>query len=337
MDRRSVIAVALIVLVLPVLSGCADRPADRVLVVGHRGAPGYRPEHTAASYRLAIEMGADYIEPDLVITKDGVLIVRHENEIGGTTDVAGKFPERRTTKVVDGEETTGWFAEDFTLAEIKTLRARERLEYRDRSHDGKHEVLTFEEVIRIARSEPGRTVGIAPETKHPTYFRNLGLPLEEPLVTLLDRYGYRGRESPVIVQSFEPGNLVRLRKMTDVRLLLLLGDPDERPVGETKTYGEFTRPEELRALAKTVQGIGPAKALVIPTGGGEPTSLVEDARAAGLFVVPWTFRSDPQHLPERYEGDAIAEYLEFYRLGVFAVFTDFPDIAVQARARFERP
>lgn len=334
MGRHCVIAVAFFLLALP---GCAHRPAERVLVVGHRGAPGYRPEHTAASYRLAIEMGADYIEPDLVITKDGVLVVRHENEIGGTTDVAGKFPERKTTKVIDEKETTGWFVEDFTLAEIKTLRARERLEYRDRSHDGKHEVLTFEEVIRIAKEETGRTVGIAPETKHPTYFRNLGLPLEEPLVELLDRYEYDRRESPIIIQSFELGNLVRLRGMTEVRLLFLLGDRDERPVGETRTYGEFTRPAELHALAKTVQAIGPSKTLILPPAGGEPSTLVTDARAAGLLVIPWTFRSDPQHLPARYDGDPVAEYLEFYRLGVSAVFSDFPDTAVRARARHELP
>ena len=182
-------------LLLMLSASAADH---RPLIIGHRGASGYRPEHTLASYRLAAEMGADFIEPDLVSTKDGVLIARHENEIGGTTDVADRFPDRKATKTVDGQAVTGWFSEDFTLAEIKTLRAKERLATRSHAYDGQFPVATFDEVIELAQQmgrELARPIGIYPETKHPTYFRNLGLPLEDRLLASLERHGWNGRES----------------------------------------------------------------------------------------------------------------------------------------------
>ena len=181
-----------------------------LIVIGHRGASGYRPEHTLASYDLAINLGADFIEPDLVSTKDGVLIARHENEISETTDVANhpEFADRRTTKVIDGVSVTGWFTEDFTLAEIKTLRAKERLPFRDQCFNGLYQVPTFQEVIDLAKQKSvDRIIGIYPETKHPTYFDSIGLSLEEPLLQILTENGYKGPNAPVFIQSFETANL----------------------------------------------------------------------------------------------------------------------------------
>src|SRR5690242_20240985 len=194
--------------------------ADPV-VIAHRGASGYRPEHTLASYRLAIAMGADFIEPDLVSTKDGVLVARHENEISGTTDVADhpEFADRRATKVIDGRPVAGWFTEDFTLAELKTLRAKERLPQvrpDNTRYDGMFEVPTFEEVLALAKQESrrtGRRIGVYPETKHPTYFDGIGLSLEEPLVAALRRHGLDRPRAAVIIQSFETGNLRELDAM----------------------------------------------------------------------------------------------------------------------------
>ena len=286
----------------------------RPLVIAHRGASGYRPEHTLAAYELAIEMGADFIEPDLVITRDGVLIARHENDITGTTDVIDRpeFRSRRRTKWIDGREVTGWFAEDFTLAEIKTLRARERLEFRDRSFNGMFEVPTFEEVLDLARR---RNVGVYPETKFPSYFRSIGLPLEEPMVEALHAAGLRGREAPVFLQSFEASSLRRLKTMTDLPRIQLL---------------EEGAPVALAEIAAYADGIGPNKRLIVPAGPDgrlrPPTSLVEDAHRAGLLVHPWTFRSDPVFLAPDYEGDATREVAQFVELGVDGLFTDFPDL-----------
>ena len=198
---------------------------SNILIIAHRGASGHRPEHTLESYTLAIAMGADYIEPDVVSTKDGVLISRHENEIGGTTDVAEKFPARKTTKTIDGQSLTGWFSEDFTLAEIKTLRAKERLPFRSHERDGLYPVPTFDEVLALADAkskELGRTIGVYPETKHPTYFRSIGLPLEPPLLATLAKHGKRDTSAAVFIQSFEPANLQLLRPQTSLRLILLL-------------------------------------------------------------------------------------------------------------------
>jgi glycerophosphoryl diester phosphodiesterase len=297
----------------------------RVLVIAHRGASGYRPEHTLAAYELAIEMGADFIEPDLVPTRDGVLIARHENEISETTDVASRpeFADRRTTRRIDGAEVAGWFTEDFTLAEIKTLRARERLSSRDQSWNGRFEVPTLAEVLDLARrksAETGRTIGVYPETKHPSYFRSIGLPLEEPLVEALHAAGYRGREGAAFIQSFETGNLRDLRRITDLPLIQLLDD--------TESYRELTAPEGLARIAGYAAGIGPNKRLIL-----EGTSLVEDAHRAGLLVHPWTFRSDAPFLSPVYQGKPEREYEHFFSLGVDGVFSDFPDVAVRvARA-----
>jgi glycerophosphoryl diester phosphodiesterase len=341
------------------------------IVIGHRGASGYRPEHTLASYELAIALGADYIEPDLVSTKDGVLIARHENEISGTTDVGDRpeFAERKTTKVIDGVEVTGWFTEDFTLEEIKTLRAKERIpQIRPGSaeFDGQFEVPTFQEVIDLARQksiETGRIIGIYPETKHPTYFDSIDLSLEEPLVEILQANGLTNADAPVFIQSFETANLKELNQVIDVPLVQLFGDVNEKPYdfvanGDSRTYGDLTSPEELSSIAEYADGIGPSKRLIVPAqtvdenGDGEPddlnedgqisdadrrlqepTSLVDDAHAAGLLVHPYTFRSEDFFLAQDYDGNPELEYQQFFRLGVDGLFSDNPDAAFAVRNR----
>lgn len=326
---------------------CATTPTPKserdILVIGHRGASGHRPEHTLASYELAIQMGADYIEPDLVMTKDGVLIARHENEISGTTDVASKFPKRKKTKTIDGVSTTGWFTEDFTLPEIRTLKAKERLPTRDRSRDGQFGIPTFDEVLALAREQSkksGRTIGVYPETKHPTYFDSIGLSLEPALVAALERVGWTKADDPVIIQSFELGALRKLREKLGSKLVFLLGDATEKPFDgvvakDTRTYGDFTKPTELKNLAEFLYGIGPYKRLIVPADSAgrllPATTLVKDAHAAGLKVHPYTFRSDPPHLAADYDGDPTKEYQQFFELGVDGVFSDFPDHAIQAR------
>jgi glycerophosphoryl diester phosphodiesterase len=309
---------------------------SRPLVIAHRGASGYRPEHTLAAYELAIEMGTDFIEPDLVVTRDGVLVARHENDISGTTDVIDRpeFRSRRRTRWVDGREVTGWFTEDFTLAEIKTLRARERLEFRDRQFNGMFEIPTFQEILDLARR---RTVGVYPETKFPSYFRSIGLPLEERMVDALHAAGFQGRDAAVFLQSFETGNLKLLKTMTDLPRIQLLDDRGQ-PWDLARTYQELATPEGLAEIATYADGIGPNKRLIVPAGPDSrlrpPTSLVEDAHRAGLLVHPWTFRSDPVFLAPDYEGDAAREVEQFLELGVDGLFCDFPDL-VRREVSFE--
>jgi glycerophosphoryl diester phosphodiesterase len=271
-------------------------------------------------------MGADFIEPDLVSTKDGVLIARHENEIGTTTDVAAKFPDRKRTKTIDG-----WFTEDFTLAEIKTLRARERLAFRSHEYDGRFDIPTLDEVIVLAKQlarELGRPIGIYPETKHPTYFRSIGLPIEEPLLKTLDTHGWNSRDAPVFIQSFESGNLRELRKKTRVRLIQLISN-----------MRMFNSPgvDGLKDIATYADGIGPEKRLIIPVkpdgSVGPPTDLVARAHALGLLVHAYTLRIDPQFLPAGYKGNAEEEFRQFRDAGVDGFFTDFPDAAVRALGR----
>jgi glycerophosphoryl diester phosphodiesterase len=316
------------------------------LVIAHRGASGYRPEHTLAAYALGARMGADYIEPDLVSTKDGVLVARHENEISGTTDVADhpEFASRRTTKTIDGVALTGWFTEDFTLAELKTLRAKERIpELRPRNtlYDGRYQVPTFQEVIELSKRlsrELHRPIGIYPETKHPTYFRTIGLPLEKPLARALKRF-----HGPVFVQSFEVGNLKALDREIDAPLIQLLGARTAGPVGFERTYGDMATPAGLKEIAKYADGVGPSKDYIVPRDAGgrslAPTSFVKDAHKAGLLVHPYTFRNENAFLPLELRssadpaayGDAFAEYEQFFALGVDGLFSDNSDTAVEAR------
>jgi glycerophosphoryl diester phosphodiesterase len=324
------------------------------IVIGHRGASGYRPEHTLASYQLATEMGADYIEPDLVSTKDHVLVARHENNIKDTTDVADhpEFADREATKVIDGVSVSGWFTEDFTLAELKTLRAKERLPAvrpANTAFDGLYQVPTFQEVIDLARR---RHVGIYPETKHPTYFRSIGLPLEGPLVRTLRANGYQGRNARVFIQSFEVGNLRRLNRMTDVPLVQLIdatGKPYDFVVsGDPRTYADLVTPAGLAEVATYADGVGVNKDLIVPRDAQNrllsPTTLVRDAHRAGLLVHSWTFRRENTFLPEDFRqgnpaspvylqapGDFPAELRLFYKLGLDGVFSDNPDVAVAVR------
>ncbi len=347
---------------------------DAPLVIGHRGASGYLPEHTLESYALAIELGADFIEPDLVATKDGYLIARHEPNISGTTDVA-EHPEfasrRRTGWLVDGAAEEGWFASDFTLAEIKTLRAKQPAGERPQAFNGKFEIPTFDEVIELAKRKGkavGRVVGVYPETKHPTYHQALGLPLERRLVNALTRAGWNYREAPVFIQSFEQANLKALNRMTRVKLVQLVDANDVNPDGTldftapydrpydwtvsgkpdllARTFAFFTTDAGLKEVASYADGIGPWKRYIVSTvvttppgtGPGEAAlklapanDLIARAHKAGLVVHAYTFRNEQRRLPSDYAGNPVNEYLQFFGLGVDGVFSDFPDTAVAAR------
>ena len=324
----------------------ADR---RPILIAHRGASGERPEHTLAAYELAIAQGADFIEPDLVPTRDGVLIARHENNIADTTDVADRpeFADRRATRTIDGARQTGWFTEDFTLAEIRTLRARERLPLlrpANRAYDGQFAIPTFAEVIALAKragEAAGRTIGIYPETKHPGYFASIGLGTDAPLAAMLREAGWSGADAPVFVQSFEVANLKRLRAMIDVPLIQLMDDRGGPADGAVESYAAMATAAGLRAVADYAAGIGPNKAMVV-TPAGQATPLVADAHAAGLQVHPWTFRAENYFLPRnlrnglnpRRHGDLAEEIRRHLAAGVDGFFTDFPYIGREARAAF---
>lgn len=379
-----------LVLLLASLSACggSDGPTApptldgaKALVIGHRGAAGYYPDHTLEGYKKAIEFGVDFIEPDLVATKDGELIARHEPNITGTTDVStrAEFAGRKTTKVVDGVGETGWFASDFTLAEIKTLRAVQPLAERDQSHNGKYAIPTLREVLDLAKAEgakAGRTVGVYIETKHPTYHADLGLKLEDRLLAVLAEYGYTAKTSPVILQSFEVSNLKYLRGKTQVRLVqlvdaddvdakgnLTLAKPYDKPYDfavakDPRNFPDLLTPAGLKEVKTYADGIGPWKPYLISSrqvdtnndgkpddlnGDGviderdrvlqPPSNVLRDAHAAGLFVHPYTFRSEARRLASDFKGDPKAEYKAFFDLGVDGVFSDFPDHALAARGR----
>jgi glycerophosphoryl diester phosphodiesterase len=335
---------------------------DKPLVIGHRGASGYLPDHTLEGYKKAIELGADFIEPDLVATKDGVLVARHEPNISATTNVKD-HPE-------------GWFVSDFTLAELKTLRAIQPMADRDQSHNGQYAIPTFEEVLALAKSEgerAKRTIGVYPETKHPTYHANLGLKLEDRLLDILQKNGLTKEDSPVIIQSFETSNLKYLRTKTQVRLVQLIDGNDVNAdgsmdfslpwgqaydltmAGDSRNYGALLTPAGLADITKYADGIGPWKPYLIPTrltigADGKPvdlnkdgaiderdrtvmapTAVLDNAHKAGLFVHPYTFRSEAKRLASDYKGDPKAEYKRFYELGVDGVFADYPDHAKAAR------
>jgi glycerophosphoryl diester phosphodiesterase len=315
-------------------------PLSPPIVIAHRGASGLRPEHTIASYTLAIEQGADFIEPDLVPTKDDVLVARHENDITGTTDVAQhpEFAARRTTKVIDGESHTGWFTEDFTLAELKTLRAVERLPKlrpENAKYDGQFEIPTLAEIIALAKAHH---VGIYPETKHPTYFASIGHPTDVLLVEQLKAAGWDKPTDPVFIQSFEVDNLKRIHTMSGLRIIQLL-DGEGGPADHAKpSYSAMITPAGLREIATYAYGIGPGLAM-IESGDSPPTTLVADAHAAGLRLHPWTFRAENVFLPPSLQvgtdpaahgkiEEAMRRYLA---LGIDGFFTDFPGIGVTVR------
>lgn len=354
---KSTLAIALATLALGAAAQAAWPPTPTV--IAHRGASALRPEHTLAAYQKAIDDGADIIEPDLVITKDGVLVARHENAIAilnadgsvkeATTDVVDRpeFAARKATRSIDGQSITGWFTEDFTLAELKTLRARERIPAQrpaNVAYNGQFEIPTLQEVIDLAKAQSaktGRTIGIYPETKHPTYFQSIGLPLEAPLLAVLEKNGWNHKDAPVFVQSFEVANLQALRKLSTVRLVQLVA-PSGRPydfvaqgAANTRSYADMVTAEGLQQVARYANAVGPFKTLVVPVKDGvlgEPTPLVANARAAGLAVHIWTLRPENSFLPTSLRkapasdatarGDSIAEITAYLRAGVDGFFTD---------------
>ena len=360
----------------------ADRGRDgkhdefpQPLVIGHRGAHGYLPAHTLEGYALAIELGADFIEPDLVATKDGHLIARHEPNLIDTTDVKTKpeFASRMRTAIIDGAPEPGFFASDFTLAEIKQLRAVQDFAERPHQFDGKFEIPTLEEIIALAKrkaDEKDRPIGIYPEIKHSTYHKSIGLPIEKRLVSILAHAGWNHRDAPVIIQSFEQSNLKELRKMTRVPLIQLVDANDVNPDGSldytapfdrpfdwtasgdpkllARTFGYFATDEGLREIKTYADGIGPWKRYIVSSvaanlpGPGEasrkllpPNNLIDRAHKVGLFVHTWTFRNEQRRLVSDYGGNPVNEYLQFYRLGVDGLFSDFADTAVAARILFD--
>jgi glycerophosphoryl diester phosphodiesterase len=363
---------------LPTLDG------RQPLVVGHRGAGGYLPEHTLESYQKAIDQGADVIEPDVISTKDGVLISRHDPNLAYSTNVASlpQFADRkRVDWPVDGEKQTGWFAHDFTLAEIKQLGGISTDAERPQQYNGLYKVVTLQEVIDLAKAQSaklGRTIAVYPETKNPTYHRDLGLPLEDKLIAMIDAAGWNSKTAPVYVQSFEPGSLKYMRsKGLNTRMIQLIDADDynlktgglsyaapyDRPydwfrTGDTRLFSAMVTPAGLAEIKTYADGIGPWKPYIVPMKGtlnaaGElvdvnndgkidlrdatsqpPTTLIADAHKAGLFVHAYTFRNEQRRLAGDYKGDPKAEYLQFYRLGLDGLFSDFPDTAVAARADY---
>jgi glycerophosphoryl diester phosphodiesterase len=345
------------------------------LVIGHRGASGYLPEHTIEAYRLAIRQGADFIEPDLVATKDGVLIARHEVNITQTTDVAEhpEFATRKTTKTIDEITEEGWFADDFTLAEIKALRAVQRVPFRPQQFNGLFQIPTFREVIKLALHEGqrrDRSVGVYPETKHPSYHQSVGLPLERRLVSILDAYGFKTHSDPVIIQSFEVANLKALNGLTGVRLVQLIDAAGialdgtlmpNKPFDfvlsdDPRTYADLLTDAGLAEIKTYADGIGPWKRYIVSVKGVDqdnnlepddvngdgavndadltrlpPTDLIARAHAAHLFVHPFTFRNEGGFLASDYGANPVEEYLQFYCLGVDGLFSDFADTALSSR------
>jgi len=351
----SLLAACLAQLALGAAPARAGNETHKPLVIAHRGASGYRPEHTLAAYELAIDLGADFVEPDLCPSKDGFLVARHENEISGTTDVAShpEFADRKKKKVIDGNNVEGWFTEDFTLAELKTLYACERMpkiRQHNTMYNERYRIPTFQEIIDLVKrksAEQHRKIGIYPEAKHPTYFSNIGLSNEQPIVAALNRNGYADGSYPVFIQCFETATLKRLHKLTSYPLIQLV-DEDTKPYDwverkDSRNVADMLTPAGLKEIASYAQGIGPNKNLIAPrdkTGKLlKSTTLVDDAHKAGLKVHPWTFRNENSFQPADFRssenesdyGKAFAEYKLFYDLGVDGVFSENPDTALEAR------
>ncbi|WP_447510670.1 glycerophosphodiester phosphodiesterase [Acinetobacter geminorum] len=373
---------ALLCLSLISLAGCNDDDKTenspttpeyqlpKILVVGHRGASALRPEHTLASYQKAIDDGADFIEPDLVSTKDGVLVTRHENEIGGTTNVStlSQFADRKTTKNIDGKDLTGWFTEDFTLSELQQLKARERIpEFRpaNTAYNDLYPVPTLEQVIELAEAnykKTGKIIGLYIETKHPTYFKNQKLAMEDTLLKTLAKYEYTREIAPVYLQSFEVQNLIDLKNELDLhktikhaQIIQLYDAKTAQPAdfvesGETKTYADLATAQGLKDVAKYANGVGPSKGYILnfnDNGSVQTTSFITDAHTAGLKVHPYTFRPENNYLPtplkcsqdkpaERCPSGALKEFEAYFKAGVDGVFTDDPALGREAVINFEK-
>lgn len=342
----------------------------KILVVGHRGASALRPEHTLASYQKAIDDGADFIEPDLVSTKDGVLVTRHENEIGGTTNVStlSQFADRKKTKNIDGKDLTGWFTEDFTLSELQQLKARERIpEFRpaNTAYNDLYPVPTLEQVIELAETnykKTGKIIGLYIETKHPTYFKNHNLAMEDSLLKTLAKYKYTRDIAPVYLQSFEVSNLKYLKDQLDlhktikhVQIIQLYDAKTSQPAdfvesGETKTYADLATAQGLKDVAKYANGVGPSKGYILNfnnNGSVQTTSFISDAHTAGLKVHPYTFRPENNYLPkplkcsqdkpaERCPSGALKEFEAYFKAGVDGVFTDDPALGREAVINYEK-
>ncbi|VVC87924.1 glycerophosphodiester phosphodiesterase, periplasmic-like [Leptidea sinapis] len=352
------ISVILVTSAVPSLKYLRRGPDDcEPVIVAHRGASGYIPEHTLGAYALSITLGADYVEPDLVMTKDGHLIARHENKLDITTDVAERpeFADRYRTLSLFGIEMSGWFSEDFTLAEIKTLKSIEAFPKTRPGNtrlNGAFEVPTFQEIIDLVKGmeiSENRTIGIYPELKYGSYFQHIGLPMEKAVVDVFHKNGYIGRDAPAYIQSFEINNLKELKKITDIRLLQLFGRKGGQPLdqmllGTSITYGDMATPEGLVEVAKYADAVGPDKSYIIPRDAqnrlDKPTSFVNDAHAAGLKVHPYTFRAENTYLPAEYRsedpsesaiGNLYGELEAFMATGVDGFFVDQPDYLYRIR------
>lgn len=340
---------------------CPTLDGKKPLVIAHRGASAYMPDHTLQGYTKAVELGADFIEPDLVSTKDGVLIARHEPNLKDTTDIATRpefAPYKRTMKV-DGHDEEGWFASDLTLAQIKTLRAKQPRADRSAEYNGQFEIPTFEEILKLRADlskKYGREIGVYPETKHPTWHHDLGLGFEDKLVQILKKHGLNRANAPVYIQSFELGNLKQLKKMTPVPLIYLLDADDVakdgsvvtiRPYdfvrsGDTRTYADMLKPDNLKEIAQTANGIGPWKVYIASyrtDADGKKyrlpaNDLVQRAHALKLKVHPYTFRNEAKHLTADDNGDPYNEYATYFATGIDGLFSDYTDTAVAARDRF---
>ncbi|MFN8944212.1 MAG: glycerophosphodiester phosphodiesterase family protein [Pseudobdellovibrionaceae bacterium] len=319
----------------------------RPLIIGHRGAPGTYPDHTLESYREAIRQGADVVEPDLVITKDGVLICRHENDLSQTTNVSKVFPQRKKTKTIDGRKITGWFSEDFTLKEIKQLRVRQPLAFRPQQYNDLFLIPTFDELLSMIIDETSisnRTIGIYPETKHPSYFQGIKLPLEEALLLALKKRGFPKNQSPVFIQSFEISNLKQIKSSqnysSEYKLVQLFGEGRIRPYDQVllklpTTYENMMTNEGLEQIKTYADGIGPWKRLIREESLDKsllpPNNLVSRAQGFGLFVHVYTFRDEKSYLSTTYQEKPENEYFDYFDLGVDGVYSDFPATAKRAR------
>lgn len=340
---------------------CPTLDGKAPIVIAHRGASGYMPDHTLEGYTKAVELGAGFIEPDLVSTKDGVLIARHEPNLKDTTDIATRpeFAQYKRTMSVDGHDEEGWFASDLTLAQIKTLRAKQPRADRSTQYNGQFQIPTFEEILKLRADlskKYGREIGVYPETKHPAWHHALGLGFEDKLVNILKKHGLNRANAPVYIQSFELTNLKALKKMTQVPLIYLLDADDVnkdgsiatiRPYdfvksGDTRTYADMLKPENLKEVAKTANGIGPWKVYIASyrtDADGKKyrlpaNDLVKRAHALGLKVHPYTFRNEAKHLTEDDKGDPYNEYATYFATGIDGLFSDYTDTAVAARNKF---